>query len=246
MAIPMMIDSILMITLKLHRTTRVKYAAPLTILPLAGPNMRNIVTAALAVLAMLPAASPADSDLARIDRAAQDVAGKVVEWRRDFHRNPELSNREFRTAEKVSAHLRSLGLEVRTGVAHTGVVGVLRGGREGPVIALRADMDALPVTERADVPFRSTATAEYRGEQVGVMHACGHDGHTAILMGLSCPAPCCSCSSPPRRVPPTASGVGLRSCSRKARLPRLVRRRCSACTCGRSSLPTRSGTAQAP
>jgi amidohydrolase len=185
MAIPMMIDSILMITLKLHRTTRVKYAAPLTILPLAGPNMRNIVTAALAVLAMLPAASPADSDLARIDRAAQDVAGKVVEWRRDFHRNPELSNREFRTAEKVSAHLRSLGLEVRTGVAHTGVVGVLRGGREGPVIALRADMDALPVTERADVPFRSTATAEYRGEQVGVMHACGHDGHTAILMGVA-------------------------------------------------------------
>ena len=121
----------------------------------------------------------------RVDAAMRAVAPRVVEWRRDLHRNPELGNREFRTSKKVAAHLESLGLEVRTGVGHTGVVGVLRGGRPGPVIALRADMDALPVTERADVAFRSTVTTEYRGEQVGVMHACGHDGHTAILMGAA-------------------------------------------------------------
>ena len=99
--------------------------------------------------------------------------------------HPELGNRETRTAKLVADHLRSLGLEVRTGVAHTGVVGVLRGGKPGPVIALRADMDALPVTEQVDVPFKSLVKTEYRGEQVGVMHACGHDGHTAILMGVA-------------------------------------------------------------
>ena len=117
--------------------------------------------------------------------AARSIAPRVVEWRRDFHRHPELGNQEVRTAQRVADHLRELGLEVRTGIAVTGVVGVLRGGRPGPVVALRADMDALPVTERADVPFRSTVTTEYRGEKVGVMHACGHDGHTAILMGVA-------------------------------------------------------------
>lgn len=123
---------------------------------------------------------------AEIDRRASAIAPQVIEWRRDFHRHPELGNREFRTAGIVAEQLRALDFdEVRTEVAHTGVVGVLRGGRPGPVVALRADMDALPVTEMTDVPFASTETAEYRGEQVGVMHACGHDAHTAVLLGAA-------------------------------------------------------------
>ncbi|MBK8969736.1 MAG: amidohydrolase [Lewinellaceae bacterium] len=121
----------------------------------------------------------------QVDHLVEQIDPKVIEWRRDFHQHPELSNREFRTAEKVAAHLKSLGLEVTTGIAHTGVVGVLRGGRPGPVIGLRADMDALPVTERVDIPFKSTAMGEYNGEQVGVMHACGHDTHVAIMMGVA-------------------------------------------------------------
>jgi len=120
-----------------------------------------------------------------LEEAARAADAQVIEWRRDIHQHPELGNREFRTAQKVAEHLRSLGLEVKTGVAHTGVVGILRGGRPGPAIALRADMDALPVTEQVDLPFKSVATAEYRGETVGVMHACGHDAHTAILMGAA-------------------------------------------------------------
>jgi amidohydrolase len=120
-----------------------------------------------------------------LEDAARGVDAKVVEWRRDLHQNPELGNREFRTSQKVAEHLTALGLEVKTGIAHTGVIGILRGGRPGPVIALRADMDALPVTEQVDVPFKSVATTEYRGEKVGVMHACGHDAHTAILMGTA-------------------------------------------------------------
>jgi amidohydrolase len=113
------------------------------------------------------------------------VVAKVVAWRRDFHQNPELGNREFRTSKIVADHLRALGLEVRDKVAHTGVVGVLKGGRPGPVVALRADMDALPVTEEVDVPFKSTLRAEWNGMECGVMHACGHDAHTAILMGVA-------------------------------------------------------------
>src|SRR5256712_410618 len=122
---------------------------------------------------------------AEVDRRAAQVQGKVVAGRRDIHEHPELSNRETRTAELVAQHLRSLGMKVRTGVAHTGVVGVLRGGKPGPVVALRADMDALPVTEQVDLPFKSTATTEYNGQQVGVMHACGHDNHVAILLGVA-------------------------------------------------------------
>ncbi|RUO36619.1 M20 family metallopeptidase [Aliidiomarina sanyensis] len=110
---------------------------------------------------------------------------KVIEWRRDIHQHPELSNREFRTAALVADHLRALGLEVTTDIAHTGVVGILRGGKPGPNIALRADMDALPVRELTDVPFASTATGEYRGREVPVMHACGHDTHVAMLMGAA-------------------------------------------------------------
>lgn len=109
----------------------------------------------------------------------------MIEWRRDFHAHPELSNREVRTAGIVAKHLRGLGLEVRTGIAHTGVAGLLKGGKPGRTIALRADMDALPVTEQTDVPFKSTVTAQFRGETVGVMHACGHDAHVAILMGVA-------------------------------------------------------------
>jgi amidohydrolase len=127
------------------------------------------------------------TDLAsQIDSAAQAIEARVVAWRRDFHQHPELGNREFRTAGIVAGHLRALGLdEVRTGVAHTGVVGVLRGDLPGPVVALRADMDALPVAEQVDLPFASKAKGEWNGETVGVMHACGHDCHTAILMGVA-------------------------------------------------------------
>ena len=123
---------------------------------------------------------------ALIDSAASAAEARVIAWRRDLHQHPELGNREFRTAALVADHLRSLGLdEVRTGVAHTGVVGLLKGGLPGPVVALRADMDALPVAEEVDLPFASKVRAEWNGEQVGVMHACGHDAHTAILMGVA-------------------------------------------------------------
>ncbi|MEX1220747.1 MAG: amidohydrolase [Idiomarina sp.] len=110
---------------------------------------------------------------------------QVIEWRRDFHQYPELSNREFKTAEKIAEHLKSLGLEVETGIAHTGVVALLKGGKPGPTIAMRADIDALPVVERTDVPFKSEVTSEYRGNEVGVMHACGHDTHIAMLLGAA-------------------------------------------------------------
>ena len=120
-----------------------------------------------------------------IAAAVDAVMPQVVAWRRDFHQHPELSNREFRTSKIVAEELRKLGLDVKTGIAHTGVVGILEGGKPGPTIALRADMDGLPVTEQVDVPFKSLATAEYRGEKVGVMHACGHDGHTAMLLGTA-------------------------------------------------------------
>jgi amidohydrolase len=123
---------------------------------------------------------------ATIDAAAVALEAQVIAWRRDFHAHPELGNREFRTAGIVAAHLRRLGFdEVRTGVAHTGVVGLLEGARPGPVVALRADMDGLPVAEEVDLPFASKAKAEWNGETVGVMHACGHDAHTAILMGVA-------------------------------------------------------------
>jgi amidohydrolase len=123
---------------------------------------------------------------AAIDSAADRVEPKVVAWRRDFHQHPELGNREVRTGRIVAEHLRALGFDsVQEKVAHTGVVGVLKGGLPGPVVALRADMDALPVTEEVDVPFRSTVKTEWSGMACGVMHACGHDAHTSILMGVA-------------------------------------------------------------
>jgi amidohydrolase len=120
-----------------------------------------------------------------IDKKATSIETKVIEWRRDIHQNPELGNQEKRTAKLIADHLRSLGIEVTENVAITGVVGVLRGGKPGPMVALRADMDALPVTERADLPFKSKVTTTYNGQQTGVMHACGHDSHVAILMGVA-------------------------------------------------------------
>ncbi len=120
-----------------------------------------------------------------LEKDYEAIEEKVIEWRRDIHQNPELSNREFKTAKKIADHLGALGIEVQTGVAHTGVVGVLKGNKPGKVIALRADIDALPVTERNDLSFKSTVTSEFLGEKVGVMHACGHDAHTAILMGVA-------------------------------------------------------------
>ena len=120
-----------------------------------------------------------------INTAVSKIEPKCIAWRRQLHQNPELGNREFKTAKLIAEHLRSLGLEVKEGVAHTGVVGVLRGSKPGPVIGLRADMDALPVTERVNLPFASKAKSEYNGQQVGVMHACGHDTHVAMLMSTA-------------------------------------------------------------
>ncbi len=120
-----------------------------------------------------------------LETEVEAVDPKIIAWRRDFHQNPELSNREVRTSKIVAEHLRKLGLAVETGIARTGVVALLDTGKPGPTIALRADMDALPVVERADVPFRSMVKSNYRGEEVGVMHACGHDSHTAVLMGVA-------------------------------------------------------------
>ncbi len=113
------------------------------------------------------------------------IEEKVIEWRRHFHQYPELSNREFKTAEKIAKHLKELGMEVQTGIAHTGVVALLKGNQPGKVVALRADIDALPVTERNDLSFKSEVVTEFGGENVGVMHACGHDTHIAILMGVA-------------------------------------------------------------
>ncbi|MBB3342441.1 amidohydrolase [Luteimonas sp. RC10] len=148
--------------------------------------MTRLAAALLCACTVLPAAAHAQSaQRPEVARAASALQANVVDWRRDIHQHPELGNRETRTAAKVAAHLRSLGLEPKTGIAHTGVTAVLKGGRPGPRIALRADMDALPVTERTGLPFASTATAQYRGQTTGVMHACGHDAHTAILMGVA-------------------------------------------------------------
>lgn len=121
----------------------------------------------------------------KIDKDIESIQSKVIEWRRYFHQHPELSNREFKTAEKIAEHLNNLGMQVQTGVAKTGVVGILHGKRPGKVIALRADIDALPVTERVDLPFKSTVVTEFDGVTTGVMHACGHDTHIAILMGVA-------------------------------------------------------------
>ncbi|MCU0761247.1 MAG: amidohydrolase [Steroidobacteraceae bacterium] len=164
-------------------------------LPDRAPRRRETPAVSWPLLALAALAFTADAAGAEntadkaldgaLATALSRVEPKVLAWRRDIHQHPELSNREFRTAKLVADHLRRLGLAVETGVARTGVVAIIEGGRPGPRIALRADMDALPITEELDLPFRSRATATYRGETVGVMHACGHDAHTAILMGVA-------------------------------------------------------------
>ncbi|MEX2512158.1 MAG: amidohydrolase [Cyclobacteriaceae bacterium] len=121
----------------------------------------------------------------QINKEASAIEQQVIEWRRDFHEHPELGNEETRTAGIIAKHLRDLGMEVTEEVAVTGVVGLLKGGKPGPVVAIRADMDALPVTERTDVPFKSLVRTNYNGQESGVMHACGHDSHIAILMGVA-------------------------------------------------------------
>ena len=148
-------------------------------------GVRHVICA-IFLLVLPNSAIDAQSPIpAEIDRRERQIGSKVVAWRRDIHEHPELGNRETRTAKIVADHLRGLGIEVRAGVAHTGVVGVLRGGMPGKVVALRADMDALPVTELVNLPFASKVKATYNGQEVGVMHACGHDAHVAILMGVA-------------------------------------------------------------
>ncbi|HXG88913.1 MAG TPA: amidohydrolase [Vicinamibacterales bacterium] len=149
--------------------------------------MRALSTVLVALLAVAaPAKAQTVNPLTmQVDRLTQELLPQVVTWRRDFHQHPELGNRETRTAKVIADELRRLGYEVQTGVAHTGVVAVLRGGKPGPVVALRSDMDALPVTEVVDLPFKSTVKTQWNGQDVGVMHACGHDNHMAILLGAA-------------------------------------------------------------
>src|SRR5688572_27088322 len=145
--------------------------------------MKNILLVAILLAGAASSLQAQNSNLvAEFERRAAQVQSKVVAWRRDIHQHPELGNQEVRTAKLVADHLRSLGMDVRTNVATTGVVGVLKGGKPGPVVALRADMDGLPVTELVDLPFASKVRATFEGQEVGVMHACGHDTHVAMLM----------------------------------------------------------------
>jgi len=146
--------------------------------------MKKLILALLVVCSMFAPTLAIDMS-SEINTAAKNVLPQVIEWRRYIHQHPELSNREFNTSKLVADKLKEFGIEVRTGIAHTGVVGILKGGKPGPVVGLRADMDALPVTERTDVPFKSTVTADYDGHTVGVMHACGHDSHVAMLLGTA-------------------------------------------------------------
>ncbi|MBD1398426.1 amidohydrolase [Pontibacter sp. JH31] len=154
-----------------NKLTRLRYTLPICLV--------------LSFMATGTSLAQNDKLTARAHALADKMEPKVIEWRRDFHQNPELANREKRTADKVAQHLKLLGMEVQTGIAHTGVVGILKGGKPGPVVALRADMDALPVTERVEVPFASKVRTTFNGQEVGIMHACGHDAHTAMLMATA-------------------------------------------------------------
>ena len=145
--------------------------------------MRTIVTPILVAVCAMSASAAAAQD--RIDAAVEAAAPSILEIRHRIHQYPELGNREFETAALVASHLEALGLEVTTGIAHTGVVGILRGDLPGPVVAVRADMDALPVTEDTPYEFKSTVRTTYLGQEVGVMHACGHDIHTAVQLGVA-------------------------------------------------------------
>ncbi|MFD1184937.1 amidohydrolase [Pontibacter rugosus] len=150
-------------------------------------TLRNRVILAALGLGLLAAPAMAQDTklMAKASNLADKVEPKVIEWRRHFHEHPELSNRETETAARIAAELKKMGIEVETGVAKHGVVGILKGGKPGPVVALRADIDGLPVTERAAIPFASKAKGTYNGNEVGVMHACGHDTHIAMLLGAA-------------------------------------------------------------
>ncbi len=151
----------------------------------SGRTSIPLLMLAWCAASVLPAQAQVTANPALVAQAAQSVREQVVGWRRDIHQHPELGQHEVRTARLIADQLRKLGLQPRTGIAHTGVVAVLKGGKPGPKIAIRADMDALPVTEPAGLPFASKVTADYRGQPVGVMHACGHDAHVAILLGVA-------------------------------------------------------------
>ena len=146
--------------------------------------MKRVFAAVIIVFSIVTSSFAVDMST-DIDTATAKILPQVIEWRRYIHQHPELSNREVNTSKFVADHLRQFGIEVRTGIAKTGVVGILKGGQPGPVIGLRADMDALPVTERVNLPFKSIEKAEFNGQTVGVMHACGHDSHIAMLLGTA-------------------------------------------------------------
>ncbi|PJX25805.1 N-acyl-L-amino acid amidohydrolase [Advenella sp. S44] len=165
---------------KIRLAIAAAFCLGMPLLPGAGTAM-----AAQAAPSQASEVAPPSALSAKIDSKAKEIENKLIAWRRDIHEHPELGNQEKRTAKLVAEHLRSLGMDVKTGVAVTGVVGVLKGGKPGPVVALRADMDALPVKEQVDVPFASKAKGTFLGKPVDVMHACGHDTHTAMLMATA-------------------------------------------------------------
>jgi len=145
--------------------------------------MKNLLFIAIGCLLITPASAEITAE--EIDQAASAVQPQVVEWRRWFHQNPELSNREFNTSARIAGILRGMGLEPRTGIAHTGVTAIIEGGLPGPLVAIRTDIDGLPVVEQTGLPFASTARSEYNGQDVGVMHACGHDAHMSMVLGAA-------------------------------------------------------------
>lgn len=148
-------------------------------------RQKHLLLVALGLCSLSVTAQQSSRQVTRVRSMAEQVEPQVISWRRHFHEHPELSNREAETAARIASELQKMGIEVETGVAKTGVVGILKGGKPGPVVALRADIDALPVTERADLPFASKAKGVYNGNEVGVMHACGHDTHVAMLLGAA-------------------------------------------------------------
>src|SRR5258708_22955714 len=147
--------------------------------------MKNISSITLLLVAISCMGQTDPKILARLDQQAKEIEPKLIEWRRHFHQYPELSNQEFKTGQRIADHLKSLGIEVQYPVAKTGVVGILKGAKPGTVVALRADMDALPLNERNALPFASKEKTNFNGTETGVMHACGHDGHMSILIGVA-------------------------------------------------------------
>ena len=199
-------------------------------------------------------AHAAEGQRPEVAQQAQRLQPKVLAWRRDIHQHPELGNRETRTSKLVADHLRALGLDVKTGIATTGVIAVLKGGKPGPRIAIRADMDALPVTERHALPFASKVTSTFRGETVGVMHACGHDAHTSTLMGVAEALAAMKAElrgevlfvfQPAEEGPPDGEEGGAEEMLKQGISASSSLKRYSACTCSAHSMPGRSAIAPA-